>query len=110
MRQLNAEMKAVIKEKEDLKHQVAEVHDERERAKHKVIVDAEKDKNLLLEEIEHYRTTVESLNDLLDGKEDSLRQLQEELRTVKATSIAMEDKPGMIQDSAVGHERRHCYS
>ena len=108
VQQLEAELDDVKKERDDLKHQVAEVRDECERAKHEAVVEAEKDRNLLLEETERFRHANESLSKLLSEKEDALKELQE-LRTTKALAEAMQDVPRVKQASVVRYERCHSY-
>ena len=104
-RRLEAELNAVKKEKEDLERQVAEVRDQCEKAKRKVIVEAMTDKNQLIEEVEHLRRTNDSLNAALSEKEKAMKQLEEDLRTTKGLSEAMNDTSGVEQGSAVGSER-----
>lgn len=104
-RRLEAELNAVKKEKEDLERQVAEVHDQCEKAKRKVLIEAMTDKNLLIEEVEHLRQTNDSLNAALTEKAKAMTQLEEDLRTTKGLSEAMNDPSGVEQGSAVGSER-----
>ena len=104
-RRLEVELNAIKKEKEDLERQVAQVRDQCEKAKRKVIVEAMTDKNQLIEEVEHLRRTNDSLNAALSEKEKAMKQLEEDLRTTKGLSEAMNDTSGVEQGSAVGSER-----
>ena len=94
-RQLEAELNVMREEKEDLKHQVAEVRGKCEESKRKVLADAEKDKNLLVEEIEHFRLKSESLESLLQEKDGTIQKLVEELRVMKGFHEAIRDSPNL---------------
>ena len=91
--QLEAELYVMREEKEDLKHQMAKVRDECERAKRKVLVDAERDKNVLVKENEHFRLQSESLESLLQERNGTIQQLREELQVVKGLHEASCDSP-----------------
>lgn len=80
MRQLEAELNVVRKEKKDLEQQVAEVCDECE-AKQKVVADAEIDKKQLIEANGHFCQIIESLNALLHDQGFTIQRLEEEFRS-----------------------------
>ena len=92
-RQLDTKLNVMREEKEDLKRQMAEVRDECERAKQKVLVDAERDKNMLVEDNEHFRRTNKSLESMLQEKDGTIQKLTEELRVVKGLHEASRDSP-----------------
>ena len=94
-RQLEAELNATRKEKEALKSHMAEVRDECEREKRKVLVDAEKDKNVLVEENENFRRMNKSLESLLQEKDGTIQKLTEEQRLMKDLHEASRDSPNL---------------
>ena len=94
-RQLEAELNVMREEKEDLKRQMAEVRGKCEETKRKVLANAEKDKNLLVEENEHFRLRSESLESLLQERDDTIQKLAEELRVVKDLHEASRDSSNL---------------
>ena len=94
-RQLEAELNVMREEKEDPKRQMAEVHGKCEETKQKVLADAEKDKNVLVEENENFRRTNKSLESLLQERNGTIQQLKEELRVMKDLHEASRDSPNL---------------
>ena len=103
VQQLQAELNVMKKEKEDFERKVAEVQDECEKAKRKVLVGAEKDKSLLIEKSEHLCRTNESLQLLLSQKEDTIQQLTKELRTVRDLHDVANDE-SVLKQGSTGNE------
>ena len=94
-RKLEAELNVMREEKEDFKRQMAEVRGKCEETKRKVLADAEKDKNLLVEENEHFRLQSESLESLLQERDGTIQKLTEELRVVKGLHEASSDSTNL---------------
>ena len=104
--QLEAELNVMREEKEDLRYQMAKVRDECERAKRKVLADAERDKNMLVEDNEHFRLKSESLESVLQERDDTIQQLVEELRVVKGLHAACCDSPNSPNSSSCTLEEK----
>lgn len=104
--QLEAELSVMKEEKEVLQRQVFEARDECERTKRKVLVDAEKDKNLLVEENEHFHRTITSLESLLHEKDDAIKKQAEELRVVKDLHEASRESPNSLNSSSCTLEEK----